>query len=251
MKISLVQSSIAWLDATKNRAAAERWLDECSGSNMVVFPEMFTTGFTLEPDSCAEYNLETLGWMISEATKRGIAICGSVAVGEGEGFYNRLYFVRPYGSHVKYDKRHLFTFAGEHNSFAAGVERVIVELEGVRILLLICYDLRFPVWSRNRGDYDMIICIAAWPEQRRLAWDALLRARAIENLCYVCGVNIVGADPSAHYSGGTAAIGFMGEALSLVEDNVEGVATFELDIEALRAFRVKFPALEDGDKFEL
>ncbi len=251
MKISLIQTSIEWLDAPANRFAAEGWIAQCKGSDLCIFSEMFTTGFCMNPSQSAPSNLETLKWMQKMATSHNIAIGGGIAIEQDGKYLNRFYLVKPSGEVAHYDKRHLFSFAGEQNYYAAGEERVIVEVGGVRILLLICYDLRFPVWSRNRGDYDMIACIANWPKPRRGAWDTLLRARAIENQCYVCGVNIVGKDPNCIYSGGTAAIGFLGETISEVEDEAHGIATLEVDMEALNAFRTKFPALNDADIFQI
>lgn len=224
---------------------------QCATSRLVVLPEMFTTGFCTDPRVGAESGEQTLAWMQQMASRYGVALAGSVAVELDGDYYNRLYVVEPDGRYSKYDKRHLFTFAGEHHNYKAGDQRGIVEIEGVRILLLICYDLRFPVWSRNRGDYDMILCVANWPRARRAPWDLLLRARAVENLSYVCGVNIVGSDPNVDYSGGTAAIDFLGNVIASVPDDQEGVATVEIDMEALRNFRAKFPALNDADNFEI
>ncbi len=194
---------------------------------------------------------ETLQWMRSVAAQYGVTIAGGVAVKVGEEYFNRLYVVRSDGSYAKYDKRHLFSFSGEHEVYKAGDERVVVEIDGVKVLLLICYDLRFPVWCRNRGDYDLIVCVANWAASRRFVWDTLLRSRAIENVSYMCGVNIVGEDLSCSYSGGTAAINYLGQTVAVVADGEQGVATFEVDIEALRAFRRKFPVLGDADRFEI
>ncbi|MFI3262225.1 MAG: amidohydrolase [Rikenellaceae bacterium] len=251
MKVSLLQRSIKWLAPDDNKNNAEQWIAQCVGSDLVVLPEMFTTGFCTDPRDSAEKGEQTLVWMQQMAALYDVHLAGSVAVNVDGEYYNRLYVVSPDGTYVKYDKRHLFTFAGEHKFYKAGDQKVIVEIAGVRILLLICYDLRFPVWSRNRGDYDMILYVANWPTPRRKPWDLLLRARAIENLCFVCGVNIVGSDPFVEYSGGTAAINFIGETVAEVADNEEGVATFELNMDNLKAFRDKFPALNDADNFEI
>ncbi len=251
MRISLLQRSIEWLDADKNRTSAQKWIEQCRESQLVVLPEMFTTGFCTDPKCGAESDERTLKWMQLMAAEYQTTLAGSVAVECDGEYFNRFYVVRPDGEYVKYDKRHLFTFAGEHLNYTAGNERVVVEIEGVRVLLLVCYDLRFPVWMRNRGDYDMILCVAAWPRPRRLPWDILLRARAIENLCYVGGVNIVGQDVNVEYSGGTVAINFLGEVIAKVEDDTEGIATFDVDLEALGEFRAKFPALNDADDFEI
>ncbi len=251
MKVSLVQTSIKWLDSMHNRSIAEQLLDKHAGSDIYFFAEMFTTGFCMSPKDCAESGEETLTWLKKMAIERGVAIGGSVSVQENGKYYNRFYVVKSDGSYVEYNKRHLFSFAGEDKSYEAGQERVIVEVGGVRILLQVCYDLRFPVWSRNRGDYDAMVCVANWPTPRRFVWDTLLRARALENQAYACGVNIVGCDPTCEYSGGTAAVDFLGGTIGQVPDKEEGVVSFEIDIKALNEFRDKFPALNDADNFTL
>lgn len=251
MRVSLIQKSLEWLAVERNRESAEMWIARCSDSQLIVLPEMFTTGFCTEPKCGAESGEQTKEWMRDMSTKYAATIVGSVAVGEDEKYYNRLYVANATGEIVSYDKRHLFSFAGEDRYYTAGDRRVVVEVEGIRILLLVCYDLRFPVWVRNRGDYDMILCVANWPASRRGAWDILLRARAIENLAYVAGVNIVGDDPSVHYSGGTVGLDYMGKELASVADDCEGIATFDIDLNGLRAFREKFSALDDADDFEI
>ena len=212
---------------------------------------MFSTGFCTNPDGIAE-NLdnETLQWMKSKASEKSAAIAGSVAVTDGKHYFNRFYFVKPDGSVTYYDKKHLFTYGGEHRRFTAGEERVIVEWKGVRILLQICYDLRFPVWARNRADYDMIIYVASWPTPRVAAWSALLVARAIENQCYVAGVNRVGADPACEYCGGTVVIDPYGKTIAECPMGEESEASALVDMDALEAFREKFPVLNDADEFE-
>ncbi|MFR9603704.1 MAG: nitrilase-related carbon-nitrogen hydrolase [Rikenellaceae bacterium] len=264
MIISLVQTSIEWLDPTTNRESAEGWIKKCRGSALCLLPEMFTTGFSMDPERSAAEGQRTVEWMAQMASRYQMAIGGSVAVCEDGTFRNRFYVVERCGRRGFYDKRHLFTFAGEHLKYQAGSRRVIVEIEGVKILLLVCYDLRFPVWARNGwaeegaecgvgsgAEYDVVACVANWPKSRRGAWDTLLRARAIENLAYVCGVNRVGEDPSCAYSGGTVAIGYKGETIAAVEDNTEGIVKLNVDIEGLKAFRAKFPALRDADEFEI
>ncbi len=251
MKISLVQSSIEWLNPAANRVAAEQWTERAEGSALTLFAEMFSTGFCGNPKESSVESERTIEWLVEMAQKYQMAVGGSIAVESGGSYYNRFYIADKDGGLTHYDKRHLFTFAGEHHRYTAGEERVVVTVEGVRILLQICYDLRFPVFSRNRGDYDMIAYVAAWPAARRTAWDALLRARAIENLCYVGAVNLVGSDPNCSYSGGTAAIDFMGNILEAVEDNQKGIATLDIDLQALREFRERFPALDDRDDFEI
>ena len=181
----------------------------------------------------------------------GAAIAGSIATEEEGVFYNRFYFVTPEGDYAQYDKHHLFTYGGEHKRYQAGQERVVVEYMGVRILLAICYDLRFPVWSRNRKDYDMAIYVASWPTPRVEAWKALLHARAIENQCYVVGVNRVGKDPYCQYSGHSAIIDPYGKTLAECNEDKECLLTAQIDMEVLKAFREKFPVLEDADDFVL
>ncbi len=251
MRVSLIQRSIEWLSPEMNREDAEAWISRCDASQFIIFSEMFTTGFCMNPKECAESEMETLKWMKQIAMRYDVAIAGGVAIEERGEYFNRLYVVRRDGSYESYNKRHLFTFSGEHEHYNAGDKRVVVEVDGVRVLLLICYDLRFPVWIRNRSDYDMILCVANWPRSRRAVWDTLLRSRAIENVSYVCGVNIVGNDPSCSYSGGTAAIDYRGEVVAMVEDDEVGMVTFDLDLEAQIAFRDKFPVLSDADDFEL
>ena len=175
------------------------------------------------------------------------AIAGSVAICKDGKYFNRFYFVKPNGEVTHYDKKHLFTYGGEHKRFTAGDKRVVVEFRGVRILLEICYDLRFPIWSRNHGDYDMILYVASWPTPRVAAWSALLVARAIENQCYVAGVNRVGTDPACQYCGGSVVIDPYGKTIASCADNQECEASAEINIEALEAFRQKFPVLNDAD----
>ena len=185
--------------------------------------------------------------MRDKAAQIDAAIAGSVAVMENGRYYNRFYFVKPDGSVTSYDKKHLFAFGGEHERFTAGTERVVVEFRGVRILLEICYDLRFPVWSRNQGDYDMILYVASWPAVRVSAWKSLLVARAIENQCYVAGVNRVGSDPSNEYDGGSMVIDPYGRIISSCQDGFESLASALIDMDSLEAFRKKFPVLNDAD----
>lgn len=252
MKTLLLQTDIQWQKPNENREHIEKLINSCSDAELIVLPEMFTTGFCTSPQGVAEEaETETLSWMQKIAALRNAAIGGSVlSVKEGK-YYNRFYFVEPDGSYTKYDKRHLFSFAGEHNDFEAGEERVIVEYKGIRILLQICYDLRFPVFSRNKNDYDMTIYIASWPTVRIEAWLALLKARAIENLCYVVGVNRAGVDPGNSYCGGTIMHDYLGREVVSARRDMEDVVYGEVDIEALNDFRKKFPALNDADKFRL
>ena len=248
MKVTILQRNIEWANPALNVNRADEAIDRNPGADIYVLPEMFSTGFCTNPEGVAESdNSETLQWMKRKATAIDAAIAGSVAICKDGNYFNRFYFVKPDGSVTHYDKKHLFTYGGEHKRFTAGNKRVVVEFRGVRILLEICYDLRFPIWSRNHGDYDMILYVASWPTPRVAAWSALLVARAIENQCYVAGVNRVGTDPACEYCGGSVVIDPYGKTIASCADNMECEASAEIDIEALEAFRLKFPVLNDAD----
>lgn len=252
MNIILLQTDIQWQKPNENRTHAETIIDTLPQADLIILPEMFTSGFCMAPAEVAEKaDTATLHWMQTIAMKKKAAIAGSVSVEDGGRYYNRFYFVKPDGSYTSYNKKHLFTFSGEDKEYAAGDERVIVEYKGVRILLQICYDLRFPVFSRNRGDYDMIIYVANWPTVRIDAWNTLLKARAIENLCYVAGVNRVGNDPGNSYNGGTVLLDYMGKSIVSAEDGLENAVCGEIDMQMLKDFREKFPALNDADKYRI
>lgn len=252
MKIVLLQTDIQWQEPQANRDRAKELIDASSKADLYILPEMFTTGFCMTPEGVAEKaDTKTLEWMQHLANEKNAAIAGSVATEENGKYYNRFYFVKPNDSYTTYNKRHLFTFAGEHNEYAGGEDRIIVEHAGFRILLQICYDLRFPVFSRNKGDYDMIIYVANWPTVRLDAWNTLLKARAIENVCYVAAVNRTGDDPTNKYSGGTYLIDFMGKTLAEAEAGKEEAIYGDTDMQALLDFRKKFSALQDADKFRI
>lgn len=247
IKVTLLQTDIVWADPEANLRAAEALLDEHRGADLYVLPEMFSTGFATQPEGIAETRLTSLRWMQAQAQARRCALCGSVATEEGGRYYNRFYFVYPDGSETHYDKHHLFTYGGEHLHFEAGHERVVVTYRGVRILLQVCYDLRFPVFSRNRGDYDMAIYVASWPTVRLHAWTTLLHARAIENQCYVIGVDRTGNDPACSYSGGSEAIDPWGQTLVACQRDRVDAVTAEVDMDRLAEFRRQFPVLADAD----
>lgn len=248
MKTVILQNDILWADPAGNIRKADAAISSSPDADLYILPEMFSTGFCTSPEGIAESDGATLEWMKKKAAQCGAAIAGSVAIKEEGNFYNRFYFVKPDGDVVSYDKKHLFTYGKEHESFTAGDRRVIVEYLGVRILLEICYDLRFPVWSRNRGDYDMIIYVASWPSSRISAWNSLLVARAVENQCYVAGVNRVGTDPSDSYSGGSVIVDPYGNVIAKCQDGIESYSEAEIDMELLEAFRRKFPVLNDADR---
>ncbi|NDW09251.1 amidohydrolase [Dysgonomonas sp. 520] len=253
MNITLLQTDIKWADPVYNRDRVHQLIDSLKQTDLIILPEMFTTGFCLNPKEIAEEaNAETLQWMRSIAKDKDVAIAGSVATKENGKYYNRLYFVKPDGSYSTYNKRHLFSYGGEDKEYTAGNEKVVVEHEGFRILLQICYDLRFPVFARNTGNYDMIVYVANWPTTRIEAWNTLLRARAIENQCYVAAVNRTGEDPTCKYSGGgTVLIDYYGKTIATSEPDKEDIVTGNIDIKLLNDFRKKFPALNDADQFRM
>ncbi|MCR5679072.1 MAG: nitrilase family protein [Prevotella sp.] len=249
MKIAALQFDIQWQQPRANLNRLTAWLDAHAGADLYVLPEMFDTGFL--PSEASDGH--TLEWMQQQAALRGSALAGSISTrSEGDGgnrLLNRLYFVRPDGSFDYYDKRHLFGYGGEDEHYQAGKRRVVTAYRGVRFLLQVCYDLRFPVWSRTRGgDYDVILYVANWPASRIDAWNTLLKARAIENQCYVVGVNRTGNDPQCRYCGQSAIIGPKGDVLSKVADGEECCIEAEVDMDALAAFRRKFPVLDDADR---
>lgn len=252
MKVSLYQQDIVWDNPQANRLHIEQMMAQSETSDMFVMPEMFSTGFATQPEGIAEQEpSETLSWMQETAIQNGVALAGSVAIQSDGKFYNRFYFVKPDGSEVHYDKHHLFTYGGEDKQFTAGQERVVVEYGGIRFLLQVCYDLRFPVFSRNKGDYDVAIYVASWPVTRVKAWSQLLRARAIENQCYVIGVNRTGTDPVCQYNGGSAVISPYGETIAECEWGTEMTCCADIDMDVLYNFRKKFPVLNDADGFQL
>lgn len=254
MHITILQRDIIWASPAENVHRIDTDIARLPKTDLIVLPEMFSTGFITEPEGLAESDdSATLAWMRHAAHERDCALAGSIAVRSDaetgtSRYFNRFYFVKPDGSEVHYDKHHLFTYSGEHHRYTAGDERVVVEWRGVRFLLMVCYDLRFPLWSRNHEDYDCALYVASWPTPRVNAWSALLRARAIENQCYVAGVNRVGTDPNCEYCGGSAIIDPYGHDLATCAMNQECAATAEIDMESLSAFRQKFPVLKDRDR---
>lgn len=252
MKITLLQRDIVWGDPEENRRRTEKVVERLAPTDLIVLPEMFSTGFATSPAGIAEKEpCESLRWMQETAKKHRCAAAGSVSLETAKGeFVNRFYFVKPDMSFVFYDKHHLFTYGGEDKCYTAGERQVIVEHCGVKIALFVCYDLRFPVWCRNNG-YDLALFVASWPASRADAWTALLKARAIENQCYVAGVNRTGEDPACSYCGCTMAADPYGKVIADCGQGAESAAEAEIDMEKLRAFRKKFPVLADADRFTL
>lgn len=248
MKVCIVQHDIVWQNPTENIRRMDELLNQAPKADMYVLAEMWATGFGDKPQ---EDPIEAMLWMIRKSRELGVAIVGSLPVKLNNYWANRLYFAQPDFTLLHYDKRHLFSPGGEKECFAAGQERVVVRWGGVRWLLQVCYDLRFPVFSRNQDDYDVALYVANWPEKRRRVWDTLLHARALENQCYVVGVNRVGSDPQCDYDGGSVVVDAYGRTVASCQDGCEGMAVAELDLEQLAAFRKKFPVLNDRDHYTL
>jgi omega-amidase len=253
MKVAVIQSAIVWENPEANRNYFEEKINAIEESvNLIVLPEMFTTGFTMEPAQVADpINGKTVLWMQALAKAKNCAITGSVVIVENSIFYNRMLFVFPSGEIQHYDKRHLFTLAGEDKVYSRGAQKLIVDYLGWKICPLVCYDLRFPVFSRNVEDYDLLIYVASWPKTRIKAWDTLLAARAIENMSYTIGVNRIGKDNNGYeYVGHSQALDYLGE--SLIEPmEQEGVFITTLDKPKLIEVRKKLNFLSDKDNFEI
>ena len=253
LTLSLVQTPTHWHDAPRNRARFDAlFADLPPNADLALLPEMFTTGFTMQAAQVAEtMDGPSVAWMQSRARALGCALCGSLVIEEAGKFFNRMIWASADGGITAYDKRHLFRMAGEHEHYDEGRARTVVDCRGWRISLAVCYDLRFPVWLRNQGDYDLLLFAANWPAPRQLAWHTLLRARAIENLSYGAGVNVLGEDGNGvRYRGGSALYGPEGDAL-LEAGERAGVFTATLKKSALDAYRQSFPAWRDADDFAI
>ncbi|OMQ12676.1 amidohydrolase [[Flexibacter] sp. ATCC 35103] len=253
MKIALIQSDLYWEDASKNRKTFESKINQIdSEADLVVLPEMFSTGFTMNAEQVAEsMQGETVLWLQALAKQKNFAITGSLVIVENGKYYNRMVFVFPSGEIQYYNKRHLFTLAGEDKFYANGNEKVIVEYLDWKICLQVCYDLRFPVFARNVENYDLLLYVANWPKVRTNAWDTLLKARAIENLSYVIGVNRVGLDANNYeHIGHSQVIDFLGNFI-LEPQETEAVFVVDLDKKAMLETREKLDFLSDKDVFEI
>ncbi len=260
LRISIIQTGLHWVNPGSNRDMFEKKIKGISEPvDLIVLPEVFTTGFTMEPSDHAEpYKGETFRWMKRLAAEKNTVLIGGIAAKDNGRFYNRMIWMQPDGTHYKYDKKHLFSFAGEQKEYTHGKERVVLKYKGWKFLLLICYDLRFPVWCKNtynprQGfEYDCIINIANWPAPRIHHWSMLLKARAIENQSYVIGVNRTGKDGNnVSYSGYSDVINPLGETLSDIKPNEEKTETVTLQRKPLEDFRKKFRVANDWDKFKL
>lgn len=252
LSVALVQANLAWEAPSRNREYFNQLLTELpEATDLVVLPEMFSTGFTMEPHNLTQEQASmSLRWMQETAYENQFAILGSLVWPEGTKYYNRLFFVYPNGTYETYDKRHTFTLAGEDKVYTAGNSRLLIDYKDFRICPMICYDLRFPVWSRNTENYDVLIYVANWPEPRIQAWDSLLKARAIENMCYCIGVNRVGSDANGlTYVGHTAVYDPLGDQLGFSKQ--EEVLLLSLQKDHLKSIREDLAFLDDRDEFTL
>jgi predicted amidohydrolase len=254
LKIVAIQSNLIWENPNENRRHFEHKISQLdSDTNLIVLPEMFSTGFTMCPNTVAEtMNGTTISWMIKMAKVYNLAIIGSIVIQDNYQYFNRAVFVHPSGDLETYDKRHLFSLAGEDRLYTSGMNRVVINFNGWRICPLICYDLRFPVWSRNTNDYDLLLFMANWPVTRIEAWDTLLKARAIENMSYCIGVNRIGKDKNGYqYNGHTSAYNFLGDKVASTQESKEDLLYCTTSKTKLLEFRQKLNFLKDQDSFKI
>jgi len=253
LSVAIIQTELKWEDIDENLLRLTEKLNQVSETDLIILPEMFSTGFTMNSKLVAERESgKAVNWLIKMATSKKTAITGSLVIEENGNYYNRLFFVFPNGKYKTYDKKHLFTLAKEHEHYSAGSEKIIVNYKGFKICPLVCYDLRFPVWIRNVEEYDLLIFVANWPNKRVKAWDALLKARSIENMCYTIGVNRVGLDGNDHlYSGHSAVYDALGEKISKENKETEFIEKVTLSLEFVTKTRKDFGFLRDRDAFNL
>jgi len=259
LNICIIQSDITWNEPAENLAHYNKLIADCPPeTDILVLPEMFTTGFNMQPTTVFEtMDSDALSWMQKTAAQRQSAVCGSLLLKQNDKFYNRLFWVNPDGTYDTYDKKHLFSFVGEQKVYTAGQTHKIINFKGLKILLIICYDLRFPVWCRNKYAaggyaYDCIICVANWPEVRSHVWKTLLQARALENQAYVVGVNRTGKDNNGvNHSGDSMILSPKGDVLAGFGPNEQGLKSALIDVNELKRFRAHFFAAADWDDFEI
>ncbi len=254
LKVAAIQANLIWENSQENLNSFESKIQQLEQDiDLVVLPEMFSTGFTMKPDSVAEQmDGNTIRWMIKTATSNDIAIVGSVVIKEGDNFYNRAVFVHPNGNIETYDKRHSFSLAGEDEAYTSGTEKLIVDYKGWKIFPLICYDLRFPVWSRFTDNYDALIYMANWPKPRIDAWNSLLKARAIENMSYCIGVNRIGEDGNGYvFNGHSACYDVLGTQIATTNEGEEAILRCTLSKSELTKTREKLNFLNDRDQFQI
>jgi len=253
LQIAIIQKDLVWQNAKENRNELDEMLADVQKVDLIILPEMFTTGFSMTPKPIAEtMNGDSISWMKTKSKELGAAIVGSLIITEHQSYFNRMLFVHPNGKVEYYDKRHAFTLAGENEEYTSGNSKLIVNYKGWKICPLICYDLRFPVWSRNIENYDLLIYAANWPKPRINAWNTLLKARAIENMSYCLGVNRVGVDANNYeYSGNSIAIDYLGNELTPICEHKEAILYATLHKEEMYRARTKLPFLEDKDTFTI
>lgn len=254
LKITLVQTRLEWENVEKNLSLFDEVLNGIQEeTDLIILPEMFSTGFTMNTSVAESIEGKPIQWLKEKAKQKNCVITGSLMISENGKNYNRLIWMQPDGNFQTYDKRHLFRMANEQDHFTAGEKKLIVELNGWKICPMVCYDLRFPVWSRNKNlEYDVLLYVANWPERRSLAWSTLLPARAVENQCYCVGLNRIGHDGNnVNYSGDSAAYNPLGEKLSSIQPNKSKHETITLSWNFLQEYREKFPAMLDADDFEI
>ncbi len=252
LNVALVQTTLAWENPKANRTHIEDKVRSIT-ADLIILPEMFSSGFTMNASEVAEtMDGETIAWLKTLSKTKNAAMVGSLVITENNNYYNRLVFVEPNGTLTTYDKRHTFTLAGEHKVYTAGSEKTIIDYKGFKICPLVCYDLRFPVWARNSEDYDVLIYVANWPKVRIAAWDALLKARAIENMSYCIGVNRVGLDGNNYeYSGHSAVYDVLGHRMDSIPESTETVEVVTLEKSHITKYRERLGFLKDKDAFNL
>jgi len=253
LNIALLQANLHWQNPAANREMFEQLIKgHAATADLIVLPETFTTGFTMEAEMNGEQpDGTTSEWLRGLANQNDVAICGSLIIREDNQNFNRLIWAQSDGEFFTYDKRHLFRMVGERDNFTPGTQRQIIRLGDWRICPLICYDLRFPVWSRGANEFDLLLYVANWPASRKSAWETLLPARAVENLCYVAGINRVGTDGNdVEYAGGSRIADYLGNNIALAGSDAETVHAM-LSLDKLNRYREKFPAWKDADRFEL
>ncbi len=255
MKVSIIQTNLIWENKSDNLSNfTDKIKNLEDDTDIIVLPEMFSTGFTMNADQLAEkMDGNTIQWLKKIASEKNCAVTGSIIIEENGSYFNRLIWVTP--EEIKfYNKRHLFSYANEDRTYTAGNNKLIIDHKGWKICLLVCYDLRFPVWSRRtkKEDYDLLVYVANWPERRITAWKTLLPARAIENQSYVIGVNRIGNDGNdVYHSGDSVVYNFTGEQLSKTQSHVESIETIELNLDELKEHRKHFAFFQDGDEFDI
>ncbi|NPA67931.1 MAG: amidohydrolase [Chlorobi bacterium] len=253
LTVTVIQSDLVWENVKANLDNFTKIiLSDDKETDLIILPEMFAYGFSMNPEKFAPYRDEITGKMLEFAKHKSAVVTGSVITGENGTYFNTLVWMQPDGTYKTYNKRHLFSFAGEDKHYTKGKTSLITELKGWKIKPLICYDLRFPVWSRNKNDYDLLLYVANWPERRADAWKTLLKARAIENLSYVIGVNRVGYDGNdVYHSGDSAVFDAKGNRIDNIPSGKKHIETITLNLDELKKFRKKFPAAKDADDFTI